>query len=164
MKMKHDVTSGEAGDHSSLLGRRAGLAGKSWSTCAKDLHVTFEAPLRELLRSVQSAKKTIEDRDESLVEKIQAQLQLDSKKGSLAKLQSTPGTRQDRIMEAERQVQHAAQHSEDVKEKYSALVERMDGDIDRFQRDRTRDLKQVLVQFSKVEHDAHQSAYNAWNE
>jgi hypothetical protein len=24
-------------------------------------------------------------------------------------------------------------------------------------------LKQVLVQFSKVEHDAHQSAYNAWN-
>lgn len=164
MKMKDDVTSGEAGEHSSLLGKRAGLAGRSWSTCAKDLHVTFEAPLRELLRSIQSAKKTIEDRDESLVAKIQAQLHVDSKKGSLAKLQSTPGTRQDRIMEAERHVQQAVRHSEDAKAKYAALVQRMDGDIDRFQRDRSRDLKQVLIQFSKVEHDAHMSAYNAWNE
>ena len=164
MKPLNDVGQGDAGDYSAALGKRAGVAGDSWLECAENLHVTFEAPLRELLRSIQSAKKTIEDRDESLVSKIQAQLQVDSKKGSLARLQSTPGTRQDRIMEAERHVQQAVHNADDAAKKYKDVVERMDGDIDRFQRDRTHDLKQLLIQFSKIELNAHTSACNAWNE
>lgn len=164
MKPLHDVTSGDAGEYSSVLGKKANTAGQEWSHSAGNLHMKFEAPLRELLRSIQSAKKTIEDRDESLVAKVQAQMHVDSKKGSLAKLQVTPGTRQDRIMEAERHVQQAVHHSEEATKKYQDLVERMDADIDRFQRDRTRDLKQLLVQFCQVEQDAHQATYNAWSQ
>ena len=64
------------------------------------------------LRAVQSAKKTIEDRDEALMSKIQAQMHVDAKRGMVAKLQATPGTRQDRIMAEERSLQQAVEKSE----------------------------------------------------
>lgn len=156
-------TTNDVEEYCSILGKRADMAGHGWSHSAENMHVKFEEPLRELLRSIQSAKKTIEDRDDSLVAKIHAQLQVDSRKGTLAKLQSTPGTRQDKIMEAERHVQQAMRQSEDAATRYAALIERMNGDIDRFQKDRTRELKELLVQFSQVEKEAHLATSKAWN-
>ncbi len=132
------------------LGKKARVAGQGWTSVSEELHANFEQPLRELLRAVQSAKKTIEDRDEALMNKIQAQMHVDAKRGMVAKLQATPGTRQDRIMAEERSLQQAIEKSEEATRFYNELVERMDGDIVRFQKERQADLHNVLVAFADV--------------
>jgi sorting nexin-1/2 len=140
----------ENGETCAVLGKKASAAGQGWVSVSEKLHADFEQPLRELLRAVQSANKTIEDRDEGLVSKIQAQVSVDAKRGLLAKLQATPGTRQDKIMEAERNLQAAIAKSEEASRSYRALVERMDADLVRFQQERQADLHKVLVTFGEI--------------
>ena len=132
------------------LGNKARVAGRGWVSMSEELHAKFEQPLRELLRAVQSAKKTIEDRDEALLGKIQAQMAVDAKRASVAKLQTTPGTRQDRVMAEERSLQQAIEKSEEATKFYEELVERMDADIMRFQKERQADLHKVLVAFGEI--------------
>ena len=137
-------------DQCASLGKKARVAGQGWVSVSEELHANFEQPLRELLRAVQSAKKTIEDRDEALLNKIQSQMNVDAKRGMVAKLQATPGTRQDRIMAEERGLQQAVEKSETATRFYDELVQRMDADILRFQKERQADLHKVLVAFGEI--------------
>ncbi|KAI8101170.1 hypothetical protein M9435_001278 [Picochlorum sp. BPE23] len=163
MSVKIESMSDDDGNaHCAVLGKKAIMAGNGWDQSAKELHVRFEAPLRELLRSIRSAKRTIEDRDECLVEKIHAQLIVDSKRSALAKMQATPGTRQDRIMEAERHLQAALKKSQETTERYTKLVQRMDADIIRFQKERAGDLKHILLHFAQIEKDSYMTTSKAW--
>ena len=55
------ASSDEAQSTAVALGQKARVAGQGWVSVSAELHANFEQPLRELLRAVQSAKKTIED-------------------------------------------------------------------------------------------------------
>jgi sorting nexin-1/2 len=144
------ASSDEAQSTAVALGQKARVAGQGWVSVSAELHANFEQPLRELLRAVQSAKKTIEDRDEALQSKIQAQMNVDAKRAMVARLQATPGTRQDRVMAEERSLQQAIEKSEEATKFYKELVERMDTDIERFQKERQADLQNVLVRFGEI--------------
>lgn len=144
------ASSDEAQSTAVALGQKARVAGQGWVSVSAELHANFEQPLRELLRAVQSAKKTIEDRDEALQSKIQAQMNVDAKRAMVARLQATPGTRQDRVMAEERSLQQAIEKSEEATKFYKVLVERMDADIERFQKERQTDLQIVLVRFGEI--------------
>ena len=144
------ASSDEAQSTAVALGQKARVAGQGWVSVSAELHANFEQPLRELLRAVQSAKKTIEDRDEALQSKIQAQMNVDAKRAMVTRLQATPGTRQDRVMAEERSLQQAIEKSEEATKFYKELVERMDADIERFQKERQTDLQIVLVRFGEI--------------
>jgi sorting nexin-1/2 len=149
-------------DYMGRLSSRATNASSGWVQSASELHTSFEGPLRDVLRSVRSAKKTIEDRDDCLVAKIHAQMNVDSKRKTLAKLQSTPGMRQDRVMEAERHVQDALRQSQEATTAYTGLTERMDSDIVRFQEERAKELKSILIQWCDIEQKTHGTVSHAW--
>ena len=159
----HTADSNTAADeYMGALSSRAMDASSGWVQSASELHTSFEGPLRDVLRSVRSAKKTIEDRDDCLVTKIHAQMNVDSRRKTLAKLQSTPGMRQDRIMEAERHVQDALRQSQEANTAYTRLIERMDSDIVRFQEDRAKELKNILIQWCDIEQKTHGIVSQAW--
>ena len=147
----------------SILGERSVVASHGWEQSAKQLHLRFEAPLKEFLRAVQSAKKTIEDRDELLQIKRQAQRDLEQRRARVAKLQSTPGMRQDQVMEAERHLKAALEASQTANAKYEETVERMDQDIIRFQRERAQDLKNILLHFAQIQADTRKITAKAWD-
>eukprot|EP00890_Picochlorum_soloecismus_P004038 jgi/Picsp_1/4635/NSC_02005-R1_sorting nexin 1 len=147
----------------SMLGERSVVASHGWEQSAKQLHLRFEAPLKEFLRAVQSAKRTIEDRDELLQIKKQAQRDLEQRRARVAKLQSTPGMRQDQVMEAERQLKAALEASQMANTKYEETVERMDQDIVRFQRERAQDLKNILLHFAQIQADSRKITAKAWD-
>jgi len=147
----------------SMLGERSEVASHGWAQSAKQLHLRFETPLKEFLRAVQSAKKTIEERDELLMIKKQAQRDLEQRRARVAKLQSTPGMRQDQVMEAERHLKAALETSQIANAKYEETVERMDRDIIRFQRERAQDLKNILLHFAQIQADSRKITANAWD-
>lgn len=147
----------------SMLGERSIVASHGWDQSGKEMHVRFEEPLKEFLRSVRSAKQTIEDRDELLVARRQTKADLESRRARLAKLQSTPGMRQDRIMEAERELQAALIASQQATTSYEEAVKRMDADIVRFQRERSQELRHILMHFAQIQADHGNISSKAWN-
>ena len=147
----------------SILGERATIASHGWEQSAKELNLRFEAPLMEFLRAARSARRAMEDRDELFDAVTSAKSDLDTKRARVAKLQSTPGMRQDRIMEAERDLQTALALTQETQAKYEAAMRRMDADIIRFQKERASDLKHILLHFAQIQADSRQMTAKAWH-
>jgi sorting nexin-1/2 len=107
----------------------------------------------------------------------QARMDVDGRRQRLAKLRGTPGIREERVAEAERDLSDMQQRSEAAKDAYEvgkqerigcgslahsistftptffvramqAIVQRMSGEMDRFQRERAAEMGYVLRDFS----------------
>jgi hypothetical protein len=65
-------------------------------------------------------------------------------------------------MEAERHVQDALRQSQDAPTAYTRLIERMDSDIVRFQEERAKELKSILIQWCDIEQKTHGTVSHAW--
>jgi sorting nexin-1/2 len=145
-----------------LSDRAAAVAGVS-KRSSEELAASFEAPMKEFMRSVRAAKKAMADRSEALAARQAARADVDAKRARLTRLRATPGLVEERVMEAERDLQTAMKTADDATKAYSNIVQRMDSDIIRFQQERVEEMKKVLTLFSQVEAKAAADSAKLWD-
>lgn len=137
-----------AASHLARLSQRVLAVSSVCQKASESLSRSFEAPMREFLRQVKSAKKAMSDRSEALAAKRAARNEVDARRGRLARLRGTIGIREERVIEAERDLQVAHTKAEAMSRQYEAISERMDGDIGRFQKERIEEMRSVLFDFA----------------
>jgi sorting nexin-1/2 len=153
---------GEAGRSFAQLGDRSAAVGAVCRRSADGLAASFEAPLKELSRSVRAAKKAMADRGEALAARQAARAEADARRARLAKLRATPGMREERVAEAERDLRAATAAAEGAAAAYAAVVERMGPDLGRFQRERAQEMAIVLRDFAQAEAEASGEVARLW--
>ena len=129
---------------------------------SEELAASFEAPMKEFMRSVRAAKKAMSDRSDALAARQAARADVDAKRARLTRLRATPGLAEERVMEAERDLQTAMSRADDATQAYSEIVQRMDSDLTRFQQERVKEMGSVLALFSRVEAKAAADAAKLW--
>ncbi|GLC46599.1 hypothetical protein PLESTB_001222000 [Pleodorina starrii] len=124
----------------------------------------FAAPLKEAARTIKSVQGAMADRAAALSAYSQAKSDLDSKKVRLAKLRGTPGLKEDKIAETERDVNEADQRLRNAKLGYETIRDTMREELNRFQKERAAEMSAVLRDFAlaQAHHTAEQA--KAWGE
>lgn len=140
--------SGLIADSFGQLADRADTVAQLCSKTSASLASCFEAPLKEFVRGVRAVKKVCEDRSAALAAYQQARGDVDVRRQRLAKLRGTPGIREERVSEAERDLSDAQQRAEAAKATYETIVQRMSGELDRFQRERAAEMNYVMRDFA----------------
>jgi sorting nexin-1/2 len=136
----------------------AGVCRRSSENLAK----SFEAPMKEFMRSVRAAKKAMLERSDALAARNAARADVEARRARLTRLRSTPGMKEERVMEAERELDDSLKRSEAAARAYSAIVQRLDTDLIRFQRERARDIGMVLKEFAGAEAAATAEMARLW--
>lgn len=144
------------------LSERAAAVAKVSQHSAEELASSFEAPMKEFTRAVRAAKKSMTDRSEALAARQAARVDVDAKRAKLTRVRATPGLPEERIMEAERDLQAAMAKADAATQAYSELVQRMDPDLARFQRERVEEMGHVLAAFSRLEAQTAADAARLW--
>lgn len=130
------------------LGERADTLSGACQKQAEQLISSFEAPLKEFVRAVKSAKSVMTDRSTALGLLQQARFEVDTKRTKLAKLRGTAGIKEEKVAEAERELNDAQYKVENTKQTYETIVLRMSQDLSRFQKERAVELAAVLRDFA----------------
>ena len=104
---------GGVGDSFAALGDRADTISRLCRETSDRLAAGFEAPLKEFTRMVKAARKVMVDRSATLSAYQQARGEVDARRMRLAKLRGTPGIREEKVAEAERDL-NDAQHKADA--------------------------------------------------
>eukprot|EP00798_Chlamydomonas_sp_ICE-L_P004914 gene4914-34680_t len=81
---------------------------------AAEMANTFEAPLKEMTRTVKSVQHTMADRAAALSFQVQSKAELGSKMIKLAKLRGTSGTKEERVQDAEKELLHESKVAYDT--------------------------------------------------
>ena len=127
-----------------------------------ELSSAFEAPLKEFARAVKAAKKAMVDRSDALAARQAARADVDARRAKLSRVRATPGVREERVVEAERDLQAAHAKAEAAGNAYAALVDRMNADLPRFQNERVEEMGYVLRDFAEAEGRAAAELARAW--
>jgi sorting nexin-1/2 len=146
-----------------VLSARAGqIAAASRKRC-EDLQIEFEEPLHEATRSIRSVQVAMAARSHALSAYVQAKGDFETKKIRLAKLRGTPGLKEDKLTEAERDVNVADQQVRNTKLEYDTIASRMTEELNRFQKERAADMAALMRNFAVTQ--AAFAAENArgWN-
>jgi sorting nexin-1/2 len=132
----------------SQLSSKAQLLSAAARDRVEALCLKFEAPMKESVRYVRSVQAVVADRAAALSGLQQAKNDLDARKVKLNKLRATPGTKEEAIMVAERDLNAADQQVKNAKIAYEAIVARMTEELNRFQKDRSSELNIMLRNFA----------------
>lgn len=103
----------------------------SLDSCVQEMDASLEAPLKESVRALREVRSTMEDRARALSNLSQAQGEVEVRRSRLTKLRSTPGVKQDRLIMAERELSVAQQTVEVQRGEYTAIVNKMGGELAR---------------------------------
>ncbi|KAG2492390.1 hypothetical protein HYH03_009336 [Edaphochlamys debaryana] len=143
---------------------RAGEVAALSRSRSEALAVEFAAPLKEFARTIKSVQTAMGDRAAALAAYSQAKSDLDSKKVRLAKLRGTPGLKEDKIAETERDVNEADQRLRNAKLGYETIRDTMREELNRFQKERGVEMSALLRDFAlaQARHTAEQA--KAWGE
>eukprot|EP00798_Chlamydomonas_sp_ICE-L_P015319 gene15319-21402_t len=135
---------------------------------AAEMQTNFEAPLKEMTRTVKSVQHVMNDRAAALSLQVQTKAELDAKKTKaeldakkvkVAKLRGTPAIKQEKIREAEKEQAEAEERLHMSKLAYDTLVARMTEELNRFQKERAANMHKLLCDFALAQ--AHHVAENA---
>lgn len=146
-----EVAPAGVGDAFAALGERADAISRLCRDASDRLAASFEAPLKEFTRMVKAARKVMADRSAALSALQAARGDVDARRMRLAKLRGTPGIREEKVAEAERELNDAQHHADEAKLAYETIVQRMSGELDRFQRERSQEMSAVLRDFAIAE-------------
>lgn len=128
------------------------------------LSSNFELPLKEFARTVKSVQTTIADRSAALSAYQHAKSEVDSKKVKLNKLRATPGAKEERIAEAERELQEAEQNVKNTKIQYESIVARMTEELNRYQIERAAEMTTVLRGFALTQAQLANESAKSWSQ
>ncbi|PNW82491.1 hypothetical protein CHLRE_06g281050v5 [Chlamydomonas reinhardtii] len=124
----------------------------------------FAAPLKEAARTIKSVQVAMGDRSAALTAYSQAKSDLDSKKVRLAKLRGTPGLKEDKIAETERDVNEADQRLRNAKLGYETIRDTMREELNRFQKERASEMSALLRDFALAQAAYTAAQAKAWGE
>ncbi|BDA48046.1 Sorting nexin-2 [Coccomyxa sp. Obi] len=153
---------GRLADNFINLGEKAESLARSSQDQAGQLGVSFEAPLREYVRMVKSAKAVMADRSLALGALQQARADVDAKRTKLAKLRGTPGIKEEKVSEVERELNEAQHRVEAAKDTYELIVRRMSQELARFQTERATEMAAVLRAFAIAQATLSSDTAKAW--
>lgn len=147
-----------------LLCSRANAIAQASKERLEVLTENFELPLKEFTRTIASVRHAMADRSSLLSALQQAKSDLDIKKVRLNKLRATPGYKEDKLAEAERDLNEADQRAKNAKIAYESIVARMTEELNRFQKERAADLSSVLRNFALMQAQLAADNAKAWSE
>ncbi|CAD7699120.1 unnamed protein product, partial [Ostreobium quekettii] len=137
------------------------------STVSRDsanaLSFQFEAPLKEFTRMMKSVRAVMVDRTNALSILQQAKADLDAKRVKMNKLRGTPGIKEEKVLEAERERDQADLRLKNAKAAYETIVERMNEELARFQKERAVEMSQVLRDFALSQAQLASETARAWS-
>lgn len=151
--------SGDLAQSFMRMGDKAEVLAHSAHEQTNSLGASFEAPLKEFVRLVKSAKATMTDRAAALADLHSARNDVHSKRSKLMKLRGTPGIREDKIGEVERELNTAQQNVEAAQATFETIASRMSTEVARFQAERAEEIAAVLCEFAQAQ--AHAATQNA---
>ncbi|PNH00419.1 Sorting nexin 1, partial [Tetrabaena socialis] len=143
---------------------RAGEVAALSRARSEAMAVEFAAPLKEFARTIKAVQAAMADRTAALSAYSLAKSDLDLKKVRLAKLRGTPGLKEDKIAETERDVNEADQRLRNTKHGYETIRDDMREELNRFQKERAAEMTALLRDFAlaQAHHTAEQA--KAWGE
>uniref|UniRef100_A0A7S0V9A4 PX domain-containing protein n=1 Tax=Polytomella parva TaxID=51329 RepID=A0A7S0V9A4_9CHLO len=115
---------------------------------SEQLTIRLEAPLKEMSRTLKAAKKAMDGRANSLSMFAMAKSDLESKKSRVSRLESIPGTKPEKIEEANREVMVADQRLQNAQFGFKQIKDVMKDELTRVQRERALELAQLLRDFA----------------
>jgi len=145
-----------------VLCARAGQISVASRQRADVMAATFEAPLKEFSRTIRCVQVAVADRATALGAYVQAKGDLDGKKVKLAKLRGTPGLKDEKIVEAEREVSDADTKVRNAKMAYDTIVSRMTEELNRFQKERAAEMGSLLKEFALTQAQYAADNARAW--
>ncbi|WIA39527.1 hypothetical protein OEZ86_005618 [Tetradesmus obliquus] len=147
---------------SQMSSRSAELVAARRKGC-EALAARFEAPLKEAVRSVRAVTAVCTDRALALATHMAAKHEVDAKKVRWAKLRGTPGSPQDKLTEAEREVSEAEERLRSSKIAYEELVATMTEELNRWQKERAADMAALLRDFALAQASMASEGVRAWS-
>lgn len=144
------------------LGQRAETVSGIHRESAESVSRCLEAPLKEFVRMVKAVKKVVGDRSAALAAHAAARADVDARRGKLAKLRGTPGIREEKVAEAERDLHDAQCKADATRAAYEVIVQRMGTELARFQRERAQEMGYVLRDFALVEAEVAADSARVW--
>lgn len=97
---------------------------------------------------MKSVKAVIADRTAAMNAFNSSKSSYESLQAKLSKLRGAPNTKQEKILEAEREVETAEVRMKEMQQAYEAIVEKMSQEITRFQKERALEMSAVLRDFA----------------
>lgn len=149
-------------DTLSQLGEKADCISRLFRETSDTLGKSFEAPLKEFVRTVKAVKKVVADRSAALVAFQQARGEVDSRRTKLAKLRGTPGIKEEKVAEAERDLNDAQHKADAAKQAYEGIVQQMSAELVRFQRERSQEMAYVLRDFAVAQAQVSSDSARLW--
>lgn len=146
----------------SLLCTKANQVAQMSKERSELLTNNFELPFKEFTRTISSVRHAMADRSASLSALQQAKSDMDTKKVKLNKLRATPGSKDDKVAEAERDLNEADQRVKNAKIAYESIVARMTEELNRFQKERAADMNTVLRDFALAQAQIAAESAKAW--
>ena len=128
----------------------------------KTLTEGFEAPMKEFTRMMKSVKAVIADRTAALAAYNSAKASCESQRAKLSKIRGTPGTKQEKIVEAEREAETAETRMKNMHTAYEAIVDKMSQEIARFQKERAVEMSAVLRDFALAQAQLASQSAKEW--
>ncbi|KAF6250693.1 Vps5 C terminal like-domain-containing protein, partial [Scenedesmus sp. NREL 46B-D3] len=147
---------------SQMSARSAELVAARRKGC-EALAARFEAPLKESVRSVRAVTAVCNDRALALATHMAAKHDVDAKKVRWAKLRGTPGSPQEKLTEAEREVTEAEERLRSSKISYEELVATMTEELNRWQKERAADMAALLRDFALAQASMASEGVRAWS-
>jgi len=124
---------------------------------------TFDEPMKDYVRLLGSCKNAISTRESALRAFNNASASVASKKDKLEKLRSAGG-KEDKAAALARELSDAEESARIAKQEYESVVARLDAEMQRFQREKLADFKQMVVGFVSLQLEYSQRAQAHWRE
>lgn len=146
----------------SAMGDTAQQLARDAHAHAAVLSTTLEAPLKEFVRLVKSAKTTMADRGAALAAVSAAKGDVAQKRSKLSKLRGLPGVREDKVSEVEQELNSAQIREESTQAIFDGIATRMALDFARFQAERADEMAELLLAFVEAQADAAAHTATTW--
>jgi sorting nexin-1/2 len=121
--------------------------------------MTFEEPIKEYVRIIQSIKTAMVDR--ATAYRLQKELTETYKLKEL-NLEKLKLVRPDKVAEAEAEVREIRIQSTDARMRFEEIVKLMAQEMERFQEEKTRDLGSILLNFARAQAQLAADTADAW--
>lgn len=112
---------------------------------------------------MKSVRAVMIDRTNALSVMQQAKSELDTKRVRLSKLRGTPGIREEKVTEAERDKDAADLKLKNAKAGYETIVTRMSEELVRFHKERADEMASVLRDFALSQAQLASETAKAWS-
>jgi sorting nexin-1/2 len=143
----------------SELGMKSEILSVKLQKEAQELLMSFEEPLKDYVRAVQSIKATIAERANAFRRQCELAETMKLKEINLDKLMLI---RSDKVAEAEREYHELKAESEQATKTFETIVKLMNEEIGRFQEQKTLDMGIAFHEFAKGQARLANNIADAW--